>query len=44
MINNEREKAPSDLSIFDALKFAGRTDLEEKFELAFPKWEERFLE
>ncbi|HNE04777.1 MAG TPA: hypothetical protein PLT08_09685 [Anaerolineales bacterium] len=43
MINNEREKPPSDLSIFDALKFAGRTDLEEKFELAFPKWEERFL-
>jgi hypothetical protein len=43
MINNEREKAPSDLSIFDALKFAGRTDLDEKFEIAFPKWEERFL-
>ena len=42
MINNEREKAPSDLSIFETQKFAGRTDLEEKFELMFPTWEERF--
>lgn len=43
MINNEREKTPSDLTIFEKLKFAGRTDLEEKFELAFQGWDERFL-
>lgn len=43
MINNDREKPPSDLTIFDTLKFAGRTDLEEKIKLVLPRWEERFL-
>ena len=43
MINNAREEPPSDLGIFQSLKFDGIIDLEEKFDSEFQNWKERSL-
>lgn len=43
LINNSREIPPSDLNIFDSLKFEGIEDLKETFVIEFPGWKERFL-
>jgi hypothetical protein len=43
MINNVREKPPSDLGIFHSLKFAGISDLNEMFSSEFPSWKDRVL-
>ncbi len=43
LINNTREDPPSDLSIFQSLKFKGITNLDELFNSEFPSWKERTL-
>lgn len=43
LINNSRENPPSDLSIFQSLKFEGITDLDELFSSEFPGWKERLV-
>ncbi|MBN1453879.1 MAG: hypothetical protein JW963_22885 [Anaerolineales bacterium] len=43
MINNVREEPPSDLSIFQSLKYEGITELDEVFSSDFPTWKERSI-
>jgi hypothetical protein len=43
MVNNVREKPPSDLRIFHSLEFEGMSDLGEMFSSEFPNWKERTL-
>lgn len=43
LINNTREKPPSDLSIFQSLKFDGITNLDDQLNSEFPNWKERSL-
>lgn len=44
MINNVREIPPTDLSIFQTLKYEGIADLNEAFSSDFPVWKKRVLQ